>query len=434
MPTDGLHAGKCPAPEGRRDQEPLAGLGVAPAQRARTGIAAAGAERCQCRERVRGAGDLLPLLLPPFLLDAAHRVPAQATQVSDTSKVPGDQQLNGNTPARPPCPPQPRPTTTSIATDRSSPVEVVAIGANSAGMRVDNFLVSYLKGVPKSLIYRILRRGEVRLNKARVKPAQRLTEGDQLRIPPLRRALPPAPLQPSAGLTARLAAAVLYEDERLLVLDKPAGLAVHGGSGVSLGLIEGLRALRPGSELELVHRLDRDTSGCLVISKRRSTLRWLHAQFRDGAIDKRYLLLLSGPLPQPALTVDAPLLKNLLRGGERMVSVDPAAGKSARTHFRRLRCLGDLTLAEARLETGRTHQIRVHAQHLGTPIAGDDKYGDAAFNARLRRVGLKRLFLHASALSFRPHAEADAVHIEAPLPAALAQVLARLEELPWTTS
>ncbi|TVQ91817.1 MAG: RluA family pseudouridine synthase [Chromatiaceae bacterium] len=301
-------------------------------------------------------------------------------------------------------------------------------------MRVDNFLVSYLKGVPKSLIYRILRRGEVRLNKARVKPAQRLTEGDQLRIPPLRRALPPAPLQPSAGLTARLAAAVLYEDERLLVLDKPAGLAVHGGSGVSLGLIEGLRALRPGSELELVHRLDRDTSGCLVISKRRSTLRWLHAQFRDGAIDKRYLLLLSGPLPQPALTVDAPLLKNLLRGGERMVSVDPAAGKSARTHFRRLRCLGDLTLAEARLETGRTHQIRVHAQHLGTPIAGDDKYGDAAFNARLRRVGLKRLFLHASALSFRPHAEADAVHIEAPLPAALAQVLARLEELPWTTS
>lgn len=339
--------------------------------------------------------------------------------------------MNGNEPVRPARRPAP-PGAAGRSAD-AHPVELIEIGPGSAGMRVDNFLLAHLKGVPKTLVYRILRRGEVRLNKGRVKPSQRLNAGDQLRIPPLRRSVPAAPRSPSAGLSARLTAAILYEDERLLVLDKPAGLAVHGGSGIDLGLIEGLRALRPGSELELVHRLDRDTSGCLMVSKRRSTLRWLHAALREGGVDKRYLLLLSGPLARAALTVDAPLRKNLLRGGERMVVVDPVAGKPARTHFRRLRSLGALTLVEARLETGRTHQLRVHAQHLGTPIAGDDKYGAADFNARLREVGLKRLFLHASALSFRPHPEADLVRVEAPVPAALTQVLDQLGELPWTT-
>jgi 23S rRNA pseudouridine955/2504/2580 synthase len=205
---------------------------------------------------------------------------------------------------------------------------------------------------------------------------------------------------------------------------------VHGGSGISLGVIETLRQMRPQAELELVHRLDRDTSGCLVVSKRGSALRWLHAQFRDGDIDKRYTTLLSGRLARPVVEADAPLRKNQLRGGERMVCVDPVAGKPARTRFRtlaqgRLADGGiDLTLAEARLYTGRTHQIRVHAAHLGAPVAGDDKYGDPAANAELRQAGLKRLFLHASSLRFAPREGEAPIVVVAPLPAALAEVLA----------
>jgi 23S rRNA pseudouridine955/2504/2580 synthase len=217
------------------------------------------------------------------------------------------------------------------------------------------------------------------------------------------------------------------------VLNKPAGLAVHGGSGISLGVIETLRALRPGAELELVHRLDRDTSGCLLVSKRRSALRRLHAQLREGTVDKRYLVLLAGRLSRPVVEVTAPLRKNLLQGGERMVQVDLAEGKPARTVFRSRRCLGALTLAEVQLDTGRTHQIRVHAAHLGAPVAGDDKYGDASVNARLRALGLKRLFLHAAALSFRPRDEEPPIRVEAPLPEALDNVLKTLEEQPWTS-
>ena len=312
-------------------------------------------------------------------------------------------------------------------------VRQVRVDAAAAGQRIDNFLLTQLKGAPRSLIYRILRRGEVRVNKGRVKPSHRLAAGDQVRLPPLRLSVQAEPPRPSPGAAARLEAAVIYEDELLLVLDKPAGMAVHGGSGISLGVIETLRALRPGAELELVHRLDRDTSGCLVIAKRRSALRRLHAQLREGEVDKRYLALLAGRLPKRRVDCRAPLRKNLLRGGERMVQVDLAEGKPARTVFRTVKALGPLTLAEAELDTGRTHQIRVHAAHLGAPVAGDDKYGDAQINARLRSLGLKRLFLHAAALSFRPSDDRPPVRVEAPLPEALEQVIATLERQPWTS-
>jgi 23S rRNA pseudouridine955/2504/2580 synthase len=235
---------------------------------------------------------------------------------------------------------------------------------------------------------------------------------------------------PAARLDS-LAEAVLYEDERVLIIDKPAGLAVHGGSGLSYGLIESLRELRPGRELELVHRLDRDTSGCIVISKRRSALRELHALIREGGMDKRYLALIVGELQRSTVVVDAPLKKNVLQGGERMVQVDPDDGKPARTVFRRLSRFssdaGMLTLVEAELITGRTHQIRVHAGHLGTPLAGDPKYGDETANRALKARGLSRLFLHASALSFQL-AGADRPHrVEAPLPDDLEYFLSVLE-------
>lgn len=301
-----------------------------------------------------------------------------------------------------------------------------------AGQRIDNFLLGRLKGVPRSLVYRLLRRGEVRVNKGRVRPTQRLAEGDLIRLPPLRRPALDGPVSPSAQLRERLDAALLYEDERVLVLNKPAGLAVHGGSGISQGVIETLRAMRPGVDLELVHRLDRDTSGCLLVSKRRSALRQLHAQLRDGTVDKRYLALLCGRLPEPEVELSMALRTDRVRGGERVVRIDPSAGKPSRTWFRTRQTFGALTLVEAELDTGRTHQIRVHAAHLGAAVAGDSKYGDPVDNERLRRLGLKRLFLHAARLRFRAREDGPMVEVSAPLPAALQAVLKRLEEEPWT--
>ncbi len=306
-------------------------------------------------------------------------------------------------------------------------VEFLRVDAESNGQRIDNFLLARLKGVPRSHLYRVLRRGEVRVNKGRVKASHRLQAGDLVRIPPIRQSEPTAPGLAPEATRRRLLDAVLYEDDRLLVLDKPAGLAVHGGSGLSFGLIETLRQDRPDTPLELVHRLDRDTSGCLILAKRRSTLRDLHAALRESAMDKRYLALLAGTLPEARMLVDAPLLKNTLKSGERMVRVDPVAGKPARTVFRRLRQFGDLTLVEARLLTGRTHQIRVHAAHLGAPVAGDDKYGNAEANRRLRDLGLKRLFLHAATLTFQADYMSAPLRVEAPLPAALEAVLKALE-------
>lgn len=313
----------------------------------------------------------------------------------------------------------------------SSGVSQVRVDEESTGQRIDNFLLRYLKGVPKSHVYRVLRRGEVRVNKGRIKADYRLQLGDLVRIPPLRIAQTRQPGRAPDAQCGRIDRSVLYEDDRLLVVDKPAGLAVHGGSGLSYGLIETLRQLRPGAELELVHRLDRDTSGALVISKRRSTLRNLHALIREGAVEKRYLALILGELPRDLVRVDAPLVKNVQKGGERLVQVDPVAGKPARTIFRRLRRLrfdsGTVTLVEAELITGRTHQIRVHAAHLGAPIAGDSKYGDFEANRRLKGFGLSRLFLHAAVLSFQTESMSRPLRVESPLPAELERVLSALD-------
>lgn len=309
-----------------------------------------------------------------------------------------------------------------------SKVEIVAIPASLAGQRIDNFLITHLKGVPRSLIYKLLRRGEVRVNKGRVKPAHRLSEGDLVRLPPVRRGEEAAPAPPPIGMLRDLSEAILYEDERLLVLNKPSGIAVHGGSGISAGIIEVLRASRPDGELELVHRLDRDTSGCLLISKRRAALRSLHQQMRDGMIDKRYQTLLSGALPQRVIQVDLPLRKNQLRGGERMVQIDRTDGKPARTFFRQVARYSNATLADVKLYSGRTHQIRVHAASLGAPVAGDDKYGDLAANQGFRKLGLKRLFLHAIALTFSPREGMAEICVEAPLPPSLMAFLRRLED------
>lgn len=281
-------------------------------------------------------------------------------------------------------------------------VRIVAVDAGSEGQRVDNFLLRELKGVPKSRIYNLLRRGEVRVNKGRVKAEYKLQNGDQVRIPPIRTAGDEATTvaAPSRGLQQRLDAAVLFEDDGLLVLDKPAGLAVHGGSGLSYGLIEALRAMRPEARfLELVHRLDRDTSGCIMVAKKRSALVALHAALRGDGIDKRYLALVAGRWPQHRQRIAAPLEKNTLQSGERMVRVS-AAGKEALTEFRVVESFKDATLVEARPITGRTHQIRVHAQYAGHPLACDDKYGDREADARFRERGLRRLFLHAHSLSF----------------------------------
>jgi 23S rRNA pseudouridine955/2504/2580 synthase len=327
---------------------------------------------------------------------------------------------------------KPKPPHTSRAAEPPSGAEprdevrYLRIGAEHQGQRIDNFLLTRLKGAPRALIYRILRSGEVRLNRGRAKPSTRLEIGDSVRLPPLRLSAVNAAASPSTGLQERLKTAILYEDERLLVIDKPSGLAVHGGSGLSLGLIEALRAMRPQQSLELIHRLDRDTSGCLLISKKPVILRWLHQQLREGRVGKGYLALLTGQLVRERLKVDAPLHKNQLRGGERVVRVDYQQGKAARSEFQVRDCLAGCTLAEIRLDTGRTHQIRVHAAHLGAPVAGDAKYGDAAANRWLGSLGLNRLFLHAMELHFRPHPDAKPLHVTAPLPSELHQVLEKL--------
>lgn len=283
-------------------------------------------------------------------------------------------------------------------------VQKIPVEAEFAGQRIDNFLFTRLKGVPKSHIYRILRTGEVRRNGGRVKAEDRLEAGDILRIPPIRCSSPDTTSIPGDALRERLEPRILLEDDHILVLDKPCGMAVHGGSGLSYGVIEGLRAMRPEARfLELAHRLDRDTSGCLLIAKKRSALASLHSQFRDDQIRKVYWALLSGEWARKHWRVDAPLEKNTLKSGERVVRV-ARDGKEAITDFRRLSRHAGATLVEARPVTGRTHQIRVHAQVLGHPIAGDERYGDERLNRDFRQMGLKRLFLHALEATFiHPH-------------------------------
>lgn len=307
-------------------------------------------------------------------------------------------------------------------------VRYLTVDERGEGQRIDNFLLRELKGAPRTLVYRLLRRGEVRVNKGRAKAGRRLARGDVVRIPPLRLEASSKTGKPSGKLIEKIEKSIIYEDKLLLVVNKPSGLAVHGGSGLSFGVIELLRASRPGERsLELAHRLDRDTSGCLMLARRRSALRRLHELQRQGKVQKRYLALVHGRWARNRVRVKAPLKKNLLRGGERMVQV-AADGKPAHTEFRVVRRFAQATLVEATLGSGRTHQIRVHAAHLGTPILGDPKYGDEAANRRFRAMGLKRLFLHAASLRFAWPGHDEPYRFEAPLPAELASLLDRLDD------
>jgi len=297
------------------------------------------------------------------------------------------------------------------------------VDAETAGQRIDNFLFTRLKGVPKSHVYRILRSGEVRRNGGRVQPKDRLEAGDKIRIPPIRLAERETPEIPGRALRNRIEGNILHEDEDLLVINKPSGLAVHGGSGLSFGVIEGLREIRPEARfLELVHRLDRETSGCLLIAKKRSALRGLHEQFRGDEVKKVYLALLAGVWARNHWIVDAPLQKNVLQSGERLVKV-ARDGKPSVTEFRRRERYAQATLVEARPITGRTHQIRVHAQSMGHPVAGDERYGDENANRGLKQLGLKRLFLHSAATTLRHPRTGAVLKFEAPLPLELADFL-----------
>jgi 23S rRNA pseudouridine955/2504/2580 synthase len=301
-------------------------------------------------------------------------------------------------------------------------VQHLEVTPEEAGQRLDNYLQRCLAGVPRSRIYRLIRKGEVRVNGRRAGPQARLQPHDRIRVPPVRLQAEAAPARPADRLLEQTAGAIVFEDDKLLVLDKPAGIAVHGGSGVTFGVIEALRALRPGESLELVHRLDRDTSGCLLVARRPGTLRTLHALLREGGVEKRYLALLKGRWPFGAKRIEVPLRTETRVGGERTVRPG-ISGKPSVSDFRPLQFFGHTaTLVEVRLRTGRTHQIRVHASHAGHPVAGDDKYGDATFNGELRALGLSRMFLHAHSLSFSWPQSVD-FSINTPLPPELAGVL-----------
>ncbi len=314
---------------------------------------------------------------------------------------------------------------TATSTAISQGVRTVTIDGERAGQRLDNFLLGQFKGAPRSLIYRLLRTGQVRINGKRVKPDRRLEENDQVRLPPVRLDAPADHGSPHPALLAQIEASIVFEDRALLVLDKPSGIASHGGSGIGFGAIELMRALRPKDSLELVHRLDRDTSGILVLAKKRSALTELQALIRAGKLEKRYLALLVGQMGKPLIHVDAPLEKFVLQGGERMVRVLPS-GKASLSHFKQIERFAAHTYAEIKIDTGRTHQIRVHGAHIGHPVAGDEKYGDKAANQALKSVGLQRLFLHAASLKFALKDGAEPYLLSAPLPAPLKAVIDRL--------
>jgi 23S rRNA pseudouridine955/2504/2580 synthase len=311
------------------------------------------------------------------------------------------------------------------AAGSARPAATAEVGTEEAGQRIDNYLLRVCKGVPRSHVYRILRSGEVRVNSRRVDATYRVEEGDRVRIPPIRLA---ARDRPSRARPAQFP--IVFEDAVLLVIDKPAGTAVHGGSGVSFGVIESLRAARPEARfLELVHRLDRETSGLLMVAKKRSALTALHAQLREGGAYKRYLALVPGAW-KGERSVNLPLRKYLTAEGERRVSVDRAEGRESRTDFRLEGRYGGFSLLSAILHTGRTHQIRVHLAHLGFAIAGDDKYGDFELNKRLAREGLKRMFLHATEMRVRHPLSGEPLRLESALPAELQGFLEHLAKSP----
>lgn len=308
-------------------------------------------------------------------------------------------------------------------------VYFITISIDNEGQRIDNFLITELKGVPKSMIYRILRKGEIRVNKKRVKPEYKLNVGDELRIPPVRvteKVNPP--LSPKLDKIAMLEQTIVYEDEVMLAINKPSGIAVHGGSGLSFGVIEAFRALRPDSRfLELVHRIDRDTSGILLIAKKRSALNALHEQLRLKQMTKNYLALVKGDWSSSCKVVQAPLFKNVLQSGERIVKVHQE-GKPSETRFKVEERFGFATLIKASPITGRTHQIRVHTQYAGHPIAFDDRYGDKDFDNALLKTGLNRLFLHAANVQFIHPRTGETMRLNAPLDNVLQKCLTILRQ------
>ena len=302
-------------------------------------------------------------------------------------------------------------------------VELRTISEQEAGQRIDNFLMRHFSRVPRSRVYRLLRKGEVRVNRKRVDAEYRIVAGDEVRLPPVHIDHSEEPGRPSSRLQELIERSVIFQDKHLLVIDKPAGVAVHGGSGMSFGVIEALRASRPRESLELVHRLDRDTSGCLCVARDRATLVALHALIREGGMHKTYLALVSGDWQLGTKRIDAPLATDERRQGERHVRV-AAAGKDSVSVFKPVQFFGKIaTLMQVDIPTGRTHQIRVHAAYAGHPLLGDDKYGDHERNAELKRAGLKRMFLHAQSIAFDWPGSGVPFHASAPLPADLAAVL-----------
>ncbi|AAU38231.1 MULTISPECIES: 23S rRNA pseudouridine(955/2504/2580) synthase RluC [Basfia] len=308
-------------------------------------------------------------------------------------------------------------------------VKMLQISEDESGQRIDNYLLAKLKGVPKSLIYRIVRKGEVRVNKGRIKPEYKLQTGDTVRIPPVRVAeKEQAPISNKLNKVAALEKQIIFEDDCLLVLNKPSGIAVHGGSGLSFGVIEALRSLRPEARfLELVHRIDRDTSGILLVAKKRSALRNLHEQLRIKTVKKDYLALVRGQWQSHVKVIRAPLLKNELSGGERIVRVNEQ-GKPSETRFAIEERYPTATLVRASPVTGRTHQIRVHTQYAGHPIALDDKYGDKEFDQQMQKLGLNRLFLHAYSIKFEHPKSGEELRLTAPLDENMKGILKKLRE------
>ncbi|MGE6568743.1 23S rRNA pseudouridine(955/2504/2580) synthase RluC [Shewanella vesiculosa] len=316
-------------------------------------------------------------------------------------------------------------------TETTPQVEYVTIDEDHFEQRIDNFLLTKLKGVPKSMIYRIVRKGEVRVNKKRIKPEYKLQIGDIVRVPPVRVAEKDNRKAPSPNLSrvSQLEERIIHEDNHLIVLNKPAGIAVHGGSGVDYGVIEGLRSLRPQQKfLELVHRLDKDTSGVLLVAKKRSALKHLHEQLRSKTMQKDYLALVRGEWQASDKVVKAPLLKITLKSGERIVRVNKE-GKESETRYKIMQRYQGCTLVKASPVTGRTHQIRVHCQYAGHAIACDDKYSEQHFDDSMRALGLDRLFLHAAELKFT-HPENDQVmQVKAPLDPVLLSTLEKLKRV-----
>ena len=324
--------------------------------------------------------------------------------------------------ARTPQTPQPSPAA-------SPKVRQVEVDERGVGQRLDNFLGRILADVPKTHIFRVIRKGEVRVNGKRAKPDTRLQANDIVRVPPVKTGDSAPPRRAPDALVSGVTGAIVHEDPRLLVINKPAGVAVHGGSGVSFGVIEALRAARPDEDLELVHRIDRDTSGLLLVSRKPAALRTLHALMRDGQVEKRYLALVKGKWELGQKRIDVPLRTDIRVGGERTVKAH-ASGKEAVSHFKPVQFFGKrATLVEVELETGRTHQIRVHAAHAGYPLAGDVKYGDADFNEKMKAAGLTRMFLHAHQVSFVWPDTGVEFSASTPLPADLAAVIDSLQAL-----